>query len=209
MFKLGDAELTLVDNEEIIKSNNITDYPTEDSNVIADNIEVNPLRVSISGIITGINAFNTLQLIRKYSDSGELIKYTGRNIIDNCVIENLSTVHDSSVKGGLKFKIDLKQVVIANLQETNINFKTVKPQVVNKVKNLGKKSILEITKEPDYLDLPLKGKFPSLTNLLKLSREKSLIKSNVKISTPEIDNFSGANRRRMKSDRFTSERRRG
>jgi len=142
-MNIGDVEVTVGTEEQVDKKNNITDYPVEDGSVVSDNSERQPLILNVSGMVKGQNAFKKLQQLRKYCDNADIINYSGRNAFSNCVIESLSTSHGKNVKGGFTFTATIKQVLIAELQETNIDFDVVKPQQVNSNKNLGKKSLVE------------------------------------------------------------------
>lgn len=162
MITLGEVELTIVNDETVDKANQISDYPTEDSEVVSDNSETRPTVISISGMVKGNEAYNKLKKLRQYSDDGQPIRYSGRNVYDNMVIANLSTSHSGLVKGGFLFNIELKQILLSELQETTIDFDVIAPQAVASTKNLGVKSIIEVDeeKEEPYVAPMLTGHRP-------------------------------------------------
>lgn len=151
MTKLGEVEFSVVTDEVLTKDNEVSEFPTENKSTISDNVEQKPLKVSITGIVIGDGAFEKLKTLRKYSNNGEVVAYAGRNALDNCIIESLGTSHGGNIKGGFEFDIQLKQILIAELEETNIDFKVIKPQVVNKTKNVGKRNFrtVPIESEPN------------------------------------------------------------
>jgi hypothetical protein len=154
MIKLGEVIFDIVDNEEVNKSNEITDYPTEEGFSISDNSSKNPLELSITGMVQGDEAFNKLQTLRKYSDEGTELLYVGRNGLSNVVIQELSTIHDGTVGGGFKFSIPLKQIIKAELETTTIDFGVAIKQSVQGKTNQGLQSRVELP--PDTRLLPEK-----------------------------------------------------
>lgn len=141
--KLGDVELNVVESETPDYSNDITDNPVESGVDVSDHVRPHPPSLSISGTITGDDAGQKVVILRQYSNTGQLLRYVGRNIFENVVIERLSTTHDVEVRHGFKFNITLKQVRIATKEEVQIPVSVAKPAVSPK-KNIGKQQAGEI-----------------------------------------------------------------
>jgi len=114
---LGEVELNVVESEKPDYSNDITDNPVESGVAVSDHVRPKPLSFTISGTVAGADAGAKVETLRQYSVTGQLLRYVGRNIFENMVIETLSTTHDVEVKKGFKFEIDLKQVRIAEKRE--------------------------------------------------------------------------------------------
>ncbi len=117
---LGDIELSVVESENPEYSNDITSNPVEQGTDITDHVRQNPISFSISGVVTGEKAAETIARLRKYQNDGAMLRYVGRNAVDNLIIEKLSTTHDNSIRNGFTFDISLKHVRIAKGQQTEI-----------------------------------------------------------------------------------------
>jgi hypothetical protein len=125
MAKLGNVFLNTVFEDKPDMGVKITDHPIEGGLGITDHVQQEPLKMSISGVVTGADASARRSQLISYMKNGNLLKYVYRTVLTNMVIENFSSVHDVDVKGGFKFNIALKQVIIANKAESNKKKKTV------------------------------------------------------------------------------------
>ncbi len=117
-MRLGDVEI-LVISETPSFSNDVTEKPVEGGTIV-DNVKQNSTILNINGAVTGDDAFQKLQQLRKYSKAGTLLKYTGRNIFTNVVIEKFDTAHTVSIRNGFEFTITLKEIRIATAQIVQI-----------------------------------------------------------------------------------------
>ena len=113
-MRIGDVEVTIL-SESPNYSQNVTDRPVEGGSIV-DNVSKNPITLSISGVIP-VNGWEGLKKLRAYVENGELVRYLGRNIFSNFVIESLNTGHSYQVKGGFTFTASLKQVRSARVVE--------------------------------------------------------------------------------------------
>jgi hypothetical protein len=113
-MKIGNVKVTIT-SESPTHSNKITDRPVE-GGVVVDNISRNPLTLSISGVVTE-GGFEALKQLRAYVNGGEIVKYSGRNVFGNMVIESLNTTHGANIKGGFGFSASLKQIKTATFVE--------------------------------------------------------------------------------------------
>ena len=119
MARLGVVDFTVIEETPSF-SNSVTEKAVEGS-VIVDNVKQNSTTLNIIGVVTGDDAFIKLQQLRRYSRSGELLKYTGRNAFVNVVIEALTTTHNVRVRNGFEFGITLKEVRIAKAKIVELN----------------------------------------------------------------------------------------
>ena len=128
--RLGDVIFTINEGETINKSNIVTDYPVEDGVNISDNSDPNPVSISFFGIIQGNDSEEKLNLLRQYSDNGEMLTYTGRNTFSNMVIESFDTTHDNTIKNGFIYSISLKQITVTSTAILLIDFtKVPRPKI--------------------------------------------------------------------------------
>ena len=118
MAKLGNVEILVIDETPGF-SNSVTEKPVE-GGVIVDNVKQNSTTLGLTGAVTGDDAFQKLQQLRRYSRSGELLRYEGRNIFANVVIERFDTSHTVKIRNGFEFNLNLKEVRIATAQIVQI-----------------------------------------------------------------------------------------
>ena len=130
-MNIGGVELTIT-TETIEYPTTVTSRPVE-GGTVSDNIKVDPVVVNVTGVCTR-GAFEKLKKLREFNRKGELVTYSGRNIIGDLAIEELNTSHNADVKGGFSFSAKLKQVRRARLQTVNIQ---IQPQV-KKVSSAGR-----------------------------------------------------------------------
>jgi adenine specific DNA methylase Mod len=127
--RLGAVTLDVVESEEPVFTNEITEFPVERGQDVADHVKNKPRTLSITGVCSGKDAPKKLEAIRKYWTTRTLLKYFGRNIFQNCVIANLSTIHTKEVADGFRFTITLQEVRIAISKQVPF---TKKDPVTNK-----------------------------------------------------------------------------
>jgi hypothetical protein len=117
MAKLGSVFLNTVYEDKPDRGVKATDHPIEGGLNITDHIQRDPLKMSISGIVTGRDAANRLKQLEAYMNKGTRLKYVYRTVQTDMIIENFSSVHDVDVKGGFKFNISLKKINVAQKVE--------------------------------------------------------------------------------------------
>ena len=135
--RFGEVIFTINEGETISKSNAVTDFPVEEGANISDNVDPDPSIISFTGIVQGDGAVEKLQLLRRYSDNGEMQTYVGRNAFGNMVIESFDTIHDNTIKGGFIFSITLKQITIAVQQVIQIDFTKVPRPKIKETETAG------------------------------------------------------------------------
>jgi curved DNA-binding protein CbpA len=144
--KLGDVEFDVIESENPKDSVTVTDKPVESGQDISDHVKQNSSTINIRGQMTGDGAADKLQTLKRYQKDGELLKYVGRNIYSNMVIEEIDREHGVDNRNGFQFNIKLKQVRIATAKKVKIkvaNPKTKKQDKrtatkVKKTTNKGK-----------------------------------------------------------------------
>ncbi|HSH51253.1 MAG TPA: hypothetical protein VK982_05985 [Bacteroidales bacterium] len=134
--KLGDVEFDVITSESPKDSATVTDKPVESGQDISDHVKQNSSIINIRGQMTE-DAADKLQILKRYQKDGELLKYVGRNIYSNMVIEEIDREHGVDNRNGFQFNIKLKQVRIATAKEVEI--KVANP-------NTGKQDKKTVTK---------------------------------------------------------------
>lgn len=134
--KLGDIEFDVIESENPRDSATVTDKPVESGQDVSDHVKQNPSIINIRGQMTE-GAADKLQVLKKYQKEGTLLKYVGRNVYPNMVIEEIDREHGTRNRQGFQFNIRLKQVRIATAKEVEINM--ANPKEATKVKPVTNK----------------------------------------------------------------------
>ncbi|NEZ48026.1 hypothetical protein FDF74_12680 [Clostridium niameyense] len=123
LCKLGDVYFTIVEEESYTYSNSITDRAVEKGSNISDHAKRNPVKVKISGIITGKNSYPQEQLtkLRNYSSNRNIVRYVGVQRFGTMMIESFDNEHTKEIEDGIKFSIDLREVIICKQVAVNVN----------------------------------------------------------------------------------------
>lgn len=136
--KLGDIEFDVIESENPKDSVTVTDKPVESGQDVSDHVKQNPSIINLRGQMTE-DAADKLQVLKKYQKEGTLLKYVGRNVYPNMVIEEIDREHGTRNRLGFQFNIKLKQVRIATAKEVEINMASPKDATkVKPVTNKGK-----------------------------------------------------------------------
>lgn len=98
----------------------VSEHPIEDGGIITDHIVKEPTDMSIQGVVVGKDAGQKIAKLKKWNQEGMILKYVGRNVVDGCIIESLSTTHTTSVSNGFEFDITLKVIKRAKTKYTTL-----------------------------------------------------------------------------------------
>lgn len=101
-----------VTDEQPSRAAEVTDKPVESGQGIADHMKMKPSKVHLSGVMVN-DAAAKLNILKNYQKDAKLLRYVGRNIFDNMVIERLDTDHGINNIEGYSYDITLVQVKIA------------------------------------------------------------------------------------------------
>lgn len=102
-----------VDSEEVSRGVEISEHPVESGLDITDNVKRKPVSISITGAIVGDNAASVLGSINALHQNGKLVKYSGRNILSNALIESFDTSHGAEIYGGCTFSMKIREIRVA------------------------------------------------------------------------------------------------
>lgn len=113
---IGEVEFSAVTNEDVKYENEVTDRPVENLDYIADHVKNKPIKFSIVGVIAGDNAGTSLQLLKEYRVGKEVLKYAGRTLFEDVVIENFSISYHKNIENGFEFSLECKIIKRADSQ---------------------------------------------------------------------------------------------
>lgn len=102
-----------VETEDVARGVEVSTHPVESGLDITDNIKRSPIAISITGEIVGENAATVLSSLTALHQQGKYIKYSGRNILNNAIIEKFDTGHPNTIYGGCSFSMDIKEIRVA------------------------------------------------------------------------------------------------
>ena len=102
-----------VSDEQISRSVEASEHPVEQGRDITDNVKRQPVSLSITGEIVGEDAAQTISFLTDIHHKGKLVKYSGRNVINNALIMSFNTGHTNEISGGCTFDMEIKEVRIA------------------------------------------------------------------------------------------------
>lgn len=102
-----------VETEDVSRGVEVSAHPVEKGLNITDNVKRSPVTISLDGEIVGNNAQTTLSALESLHQSGQYVKYTGRNILKNAIIESFDTGHPNTITGGCSFSMKLREIRVA------------------------------------------------------------------------------------------------
>lgn len=103
-----------VETESVSRGVEVSSHPVEKGMDITDNVKRSPVSISIDGEIVGVNAPAVLSSLTGLHQSGQLVKYSGRNILRNAIIESFDTGHPNTITGGCSFSMTIREIRVAN-----------------------------------------------------------------------------------------------
>lgn len=102
-----------VQDEDLQRGVDTSEHPVESGLDLTDNIKRNPVKIYLKGEIVGKNAASNISVITALHHGGKLVKYSGRNILNNAIIEIFDTSHPIDIYGGCAFDMVLKEIRVA------------------------------------------------------------------------------------------------
>lgn len=102
-----------VETEDVKRGVEVSSHPVESGLEITDNVKRSPITISLKGEIVGENAPAILGILVSLHQTGQYVKYSGRNILRNAIIEKFDTGHPNNITGGCSFSMDIKEIRVA------------------------------------------------------------------------------------------------
>lgn len=116
---LGEVEFDAVFREQHTKNNQITDKNVEGISNVSDHINVLNGIFEIEGKVVE-DAPRKLEILRGYSDNSNVLRYVGRNIVQNVVIQDFSSEHIIDNRTGFNFTMVLRMINFAIRQSVDL-----------------------------------------------------------------------------------------
>lgn len=114
--RLGDVEFDVVRDESPDHQAEVSENAVEDGHEIADHVKQRPLSLSITSVLTGSGWEERRQRLLEMMQSKELLRYVGREIHENMVIEKLAPSYSKQIANGVVLSITLRQVEVARVE---------------------------------------------------------------------------------------------
>lgn len=103
-----------VKTEDISREVTASSHPVEEGIDLTDHIRRSPLILSLTGEIVGNGYEDDVLQLEQLQKGGELIEYTGVNVLASALLTKFTTTHDGSVYGECQFSAELKEIRIAS-----------------------------------------------------------------------------------------------
>jgi len=147
-------ELDVVTEERPEFNTDVSDHPIEDGASVSDHVALRPISVPMNGVIAGQGAGDKIATLRRWRNERHRLKFTGRNIFKNYVIQEFSSEHDAGVGDGFRFRLVLQQVQIvkpALVEVTSVDPVGVEPTEADPTPSLpaGKQATTTQVKEEE------------------------------------------------------------
>ena len=95
------------------RSVSISDHPIEDGTVLTDHVKQEPLEISLSGKLVGTDAETVKTALELLQKQGCYVKYIGKEILSNAVIESFQTSRTVDLSGGIQFTMNIREIRVA------------------------------------------------------------------------------------------------
>lgn len=102
----------VVNTETVSRQSQITDNPIEGGGNISDHVFPQPRTIQLSGTV--VNGAEAIAQLDRMWKTGDVLTYTGRNRLENLVIQNLQSTHDAKNRKGFSFTATLKQITLGS-----------------------------------------------------------------------------------------------
>lgn len=100
-------------SESVKRSAQASSHPVEEGIDLTDHVKRSPLSLSLSGELVGSGYEDDIAALEQMLKEGELVEYTGVNMLTDAIITAFETNHDGKIRGGCTFTMELKEVRIA------------------------------------------------------------------------------------------------
>lgn len=103
-----------VKKESVTRGVELSTHPVEQGLELTDNVRRSPITLSIEGEIVGEDATTMLSALTSLHQTGKYVKYSGRNIVKNALIESFDTDHPNEITGGCSFTMTIREIRVAD-----------------------------------------------------------------------------------------------
>jgi len=178
MAKLDEITL-VIESEQYGHSIEATQYPVESGESLTDHIEQQPSDFSISGKLLSKTWNNDLEKLKQKMNTGKLVKFVGKQKIDNVIILSIGEDHNKDIANGFAINIKLRRIRVS---KSSYQAPKVKPPQKPKVQpktTSGKKqptgtkkttAVYHTIKKGDTYYIVAKKYGTTVANLMKLNK---------------------------------------
>lgn len=103
-----------VESEDVARETSVSSHPVEEGIDLTDHVRRSPLVLSLSGELVGSDYEDDIAQLERLQKDGDLVEYTGINILSSALLTKFTTTHTGSVRGGCTFSAELKEIRIAS-----------------------------------------------------------------------------------------------
>ena len=102
-----------VESEDVTRETSVSSHPVEEGIDLTDHVRRSPLTLSLSGELVGSDYEDDITQLEQLQKEGELVEYTGINVLSSALLTKFTTTHSGSIRGGCAFTAELREIRIA------------------------------------------------------------------------------------------------
>ncbi len=102
-----------VSSEDVSREVTASNHPVEEGIDLTDHVRRSPLILSLTGELVGAGYEDDIAQLERLQAGGELVEYTGVNVLSSALLTRFTTTHDGTIRGGCQFTAELKEIRIA------------------------------------------------------------------------------------------------
>lgn len=102
-----------VESEDVTRETSVSSHPVEEGIDLTDHVRRSPLTLSLSGELVGSDYEDDITQLEQLQKDGELVEYTGINVLSSALLTKFATTHSGSIRGGCAFTAELREIRIA------------------------------------------------------------------------------------------------
>lgn len=102
-----------VSSEDVSREVTASSHPVEEGIDLTDHVRRSPLILSLTGELVGAGYEDDIAQLEQLQAGGELVEYTGVNVLSSALLTRFTTTHDGTIRGGCQFTAELKEIRIA------------------------------------------------------------------------------------------------
>ena len=147
------GQYIFVKDEEASFGVDVTEHTVEKGVAISDHVKRHAATLSITGELVGPNAASVRTKLRQMHQNGTVCNYSGRSILNNCLITDFSTSHPNTIWGGCEFSMTLKEIRTAktSYKATGTTKKTQKTGTQQTTKKSKDENVYYTVKKGDCI----------------------------------------------------------
>ena len=143
--------ISAIPEEDHVAQVGTSDYPIETGATLTDHAFIKPIQLTITGLVSSLFAINAGSLVGTYRDKEawqQMLQLLDRRSFvtavttlaeyENMIIESIEARKNSQEGiGGLRFSMQLKQVLVANTQSTRLPSNQISGAATNRASTIN------------------------------------------------------------------------